>query len=159
MCSCWKCWFFFIVKICILFGLFRFFTKIFEWAANCVNIETISSMTESTPSKFSRLLSQRSNLDSFSMDIWPNAHPARNDFYRCLSQCGIDFITYWVNTETILSLTESTRKLFYSWSSHNREIFQKRTSHDRLWEHPARQSELRVTHLGAVYSHPVILSS
>ncbi len=44
-----------------------------------------------------------------------------------LSQCGTNFITVWVNRETIVSLNESTQKPFYliiaDWV--NGKIFQK----------------------------------
>jgi hypothetical protein len=37
--------------------------------------ETLSSLTESTPNKFSHMLSQCSNFDCFYMDIWTKARP------------------------------------------------------------------------------------
>ncbi len=58
--------------------------------------EKISSYTESTTNKFSRMLSQRSNLDSFYI-----GHP---------NAC-------WTNAETISSLAEHTRKRFHRWLS------------------------------------------
>ncbi len=49
--------------------------------------ETIFSHTESTQKEFSRLLSQRLNLDSFYMDIPTHAEPTEKWFHRLLNNC------------------------------------------------------------------------
>ncbi len=91
-----------------------------QWA----NAVTNSSLAESMQKEFSHML--RKNV----VDIRPNGQPARNEFHRCPSQCGNDLIADWVNVETVLPLTESTRKWFFRWV--NGEIFRKITLQDRF---------------------------
>ncbi len=61
------------------------------------------------------------NVESFYIDILIHVQPARNEFYRWLSQRGksliselnqlrTNFIAEWVNVETILSQTETTER-------------------------------------------------
>ncbi len=68
--------------------------------------ERISSHTEHTPNEFSRMLSQRSNFDSFYIRI--HAKHKRKRFHRMVSICGNDFIAHWAYSETISSHAEHT---------------------------------------------------
>jgi hypothetical protein len=109
---------FFIVKIRILIWDFwvifenysmrmlsiRGYNFIARWAYE----ETISSHTEHTPNEFSRMLSQRKNVNSFYMHSY--AEHAGKWFYRTLSIRGNDVNAGWAYEEMISSLTEHTRK-------------------------------------------------
>jgi hypothetical protein len=155
-----------IVKKHILVGFFRFFQKILAWARlvnvewflphTGVNTKMISLLLSQCCNKFSHMLSEWSNFDNFFIDIWPKAQPAQNEFHCCLSQLENDFFTDWVNTEMILSLTESMR--FFRWLN-----FPELSLQD--WLRALTTSgnpvfELGVRHLWAPYcAHPVILSS
>ncbi len=68
----------------------------------------ISSRTEHTPKEFSRMLSQRKNVNSFYM--YSYAEHTGKWFYRTLSIRGNDFNAGWAYEEMISSLTEHTRK-------------------------------------------------
>ncbi len=109
---------FFIVKICILIWDFL---VIFENHSMCLlsihgnNFiahwayeETISSHTEHMPNKFSRMLSQRKNVNSFLM--YSYAEHTGKWIYRTLSMQGNDLKAGWAHEEMIASLTEHTRK-------------------------------------------------
>jgi hypothetical protein len=75
-----------------------------QWAYE----ETISSYTKHTPNKFSRMLSQRKNFNSFYM--YSYAEHTGKWFYRTLSIRGNDLTAGWAYQEMISSLTEHTRK-------------------------------------------------
>jgi hypothetical protein len=70
--------------------------------------DTISSHTEHTRNKFSRMLSQRKNVKNFCMYI--HAEHMQNKFHRTLSIRGMNFIVGWAYPEWISSLAEHTRK-------------------------------------------------
>jgi hypothetical protein len=77
---------------------------------------------------------------------------------QMLSQRRTNFITAWVNAETISPLTDSTQKWFYRWLNQLRNI----SSRSSCCPQPANLSLelLQVRHLWAPYCvHPVILSS
>jgi hypothetical protein len=82
--------------------------------------ETIPLHTKSTLNEFSRVISQRSDFDSFYMDIQKHAEPTRKRFHRLLSIRGNDFIACWAYEDTILSLAEHTWKRFYRLLSQRR---------------------------------------
>ncbi len=111
---------FFLVKICILIW---YFWVIFEnysmrtlsirgndFIAHWAYEETISSHTEHTPNEFSRLLSQRKNVNSFYRYIY--AEHTGKWFYRTLSIRGNDLNAGWAYAEMISSLTEHMWKCF-----------------------------------------------
>ncbi len=68
-----------------------------DFIAHWAYDETISSHTEHTPNKFSRMLSQQKNVNSFYM-------------YSYAEHTGYDFIAPWAYEEMILSHPEHTRK-------------------------------------------------
>ena len=108
----------FIVEICILIWDFWVIFKNYsmrmlsirgnDFIAHWAYEETISSHTEHTPNEFSRMLSQRKNVNRFYM--YSYAEHTGKWFYRTLSIRGNDFIAPWAYEEMILSHPEHTRK-------------------------------------------------
>jgi hypothetical protein len=66
--------------------------RINDFIAHLANVDTIILLAESKLNEFSRRLSERSNFDSFFMNLRPTAQKERNEFYRCLIEQGNDFI-------------------------------------------------------------------
>jgi hypothetical protein len=79
---------------------------IIHWACE----ETISSHTEHTPNKFSLMLSQRKNVNSFYM--YSYAEHTGKWFYRTLRIGGNDLNAGWAYEETISSHTVHTPNEF-----------------------------------------------
>jgi hypothetical protein len=94
---------FFIVEICILIRDFWLFFENYSmrmlsirgnnFIAHWAYEETISSDTEHTPNEFSRMLSQRKNVNSFY--LYGYAEHTGKWFYCTLSIRGNDFIAPW----------------------------------------------------------------
>ncbi len=118
-----KFWFF-IGEICILIGDFWVIFKNYSmrmlsirgnnFIACWAYAESISSHTEHTRNKFSRMLSMLGNFDSFYMDIWTHAEQTGKRFHRTLSIRGNDFTACWAYGERISLHAEHTRKWFNS---------------------------------------------
>ncbi len=79
-----------------------------DFIAHWAYEEMISSHTEHTPNEFSRMLSQRKNVNSFYM--YSYAEHTGKWFYHTLSIRGNDLNAGWAYEEMISSLTEHTRK-------------------------------------------------
>ncbi len=79
-----------------------------DFIAHWAYEETISSHTEHTPNEFSRMFSQRKNVNSFYMYIY--AEHTGKWFYRTLRLRGNDLNAGWAYAERISSLTKHTRK-------------------------------------------------
>jgi len=79
-----------------------------DFIAHWTYKETISSHTERTPNKFSHMLSQRKNVNSFYIYIY--AEHTGKWFYCTLSIQGNDLNAGWAYAVMISSLTEHTRK-------------------------------------------------
>ncbi len=113
---------FFIVEICILIWDFWVIFEIYsmrnslrmlsicgnDFITHLAYKETISSCTEHTPNEFSRMLSQRKNINSFYM--YSYAEHKGKWFSRTLSIRGNDLNAGWAYEEMISSLTEHTRQ-------------------------------------------------
>jgi hypothetical protein len=117
----WKCWLF-IVKTCILFGIFEYFFENYsirmlsirgnDFIACWAYAEPISSHTEHTRNEFPRMLSQRLNVNRFYMynpcwayaeRILSHTEHTQNEFLRMLSIRGTDFIACWACAEMFKS--------------------------------------------------------
>ncbi len=101
---------FFKVEICILIWDFWVILSIRgnDFIAHWAYEDTISSHTEHTPNEFSRMLSQRKNVNSFYM--YSYAEHTGKWFYRTLNIRGNDLNAGWAYEEMISSLTEHSRK-------------------------------------------------
>ncbi len=109
---------FFIVQICIF--IWNFWVIFENYSMRMLSIhgngfiahwaykEMISSNTEHKPNEFSRMLSQRKNINSFYM--YSYAEHTRKGFYCNLSIRGNDLNAGWAYEEMISLLTEHTRK-------------------------------------------------
>ncbi len=124
---------FFIVEICILIWDFLVIFENYsmrmlsirrnDFIAHWAYVETISSHTEHTPNKFSRMLSQRKNVNSFYMYnlCWAYgemilSHPehTRKWFKRWLSIRGNDFIADWAYAEMFKSRISWPNRIRFS---------------------------------------------
>ncbi len=79
-----------------------------DFIAHWAYEEKISSHTEHRPNEFSRMLSQRKNVNSFYM--YRYAEHTGKWFYPTLSIQGNDLNAGWAYMEMISSLTENMRK-------------------------------------------------